>query len=228
MAAGATNDTHTIELTPPAGATIFTLKTLRLEALPDDALPGKGPGHAGGNFVITRLSARLIPPEQHRLRWAALYGSSCRARGGFCRWPKCRCFGGNDNVARAGAATQSSTDYGGPAGTGDRWQHQRRFQRRPFDDPHGRLRRSLVGSRFEIGTAARSDRGLEPDRRRRRLAIGGLPGDRARCGAAAGLAANLGRGARTERRAVAERRAVGRVCLGRGRLFAAQVFARRR
>jgi mono/diheme cytochrome c family protein len=55
VAAGAKNDTYTVELPLEGGK----LRALRLEALPDDSLPGKGPGHAAGNFVVTRVAATL-------------------------------------------------------------------------------------------------------------------------------------------------------------------------
>jgi hypothetical protein len=117
VAGGVPNDTHTIELAAPAGASNpFTFKTLRLEALADAALPGKGPGHGGGNFVITRLSARLIPPDQ-----TGTVGRFVRielpGKGRILSLAEVQVLGGNDhqNLARAGAATQSSVDYGGPA-----------------------------------------------------------------------------------------------------------------
>ncbi len=110
VAAGAATDTQTIELAPPAGP----LGTLRLEALPDDALPGKGPGHAAGNFVITRLSARLEQPNQ-----PAPVGRYVRielpGKGRMLSLAEVQIFQGSENVARAGAATQSSTDFGGNA-----------------------------------------------------------------------------------------------------------------
>ncbi len=49
-------DTYTLRVTnaPPSFA------ALRLEALPDDSLPSKGPGRAGnGNFVLTEIVARV-------------------------------------------------------------------------------------------------------------------------------------------------------------------------
>jgi hypothetical protein len=59
FAAGAKNDTYTVEI--PLDAT--PLRALRIEALPDPKLPGNGPGHAGGNFVITRVTATLTKPQ---------------------------------------------------------------------------------------------------------------------------------------------------------------------
>ncbi len=46
-------DTYTIEILVPPG----TFSGLRLDALPDDSLPGKGPGRgSNGNFVVTKFS----------------------------------------------------------------------------------------------------------------------------------------------------------------------------
>ncbi len=46
-------DTYTLTIPLPPG----TFSGIRLEALPDDSLPGKGPGRSGnGNFVLTKLS----------------------------------------------------------------------------------------------------------------------------------------------------------------------------
>ena len=44
-----------------------SVNALRLEALPDDSLPGKGPGFAGGNFVVSKLTATIQPPDGSRL-----------------------------------------------------------------------------------------------------------------------------------------------------------------
>ena len=49
------SDVYTVELALPPGE--FT--AIRLEVLPDDALPAKGPGRAPhGNFVLTKISAK--------------------------------------------------------------------------------------------------------------------------------------------------------------------------
>src|SRR5690606_13488384 len=51
-------DTYTITLHTDAKA----ITGLRLEALPDDALPAKGPGRAqNGNFVINELTLSAAP-----------------------------------------------------------------------------------------------------------------------------------------------------------------------
>lgn len=53
-------DRYVVETVIPEG---LKARYLRLEALPDAALPASGPGRASdGNFVITRLSASYFPP----------------------------------------------------------------------------------------------------------------------------------------------------------------------
>jgi mono/diheme cytochrome c family protein len=110
VAAGATNDTYTLELPLEGGK----LRALRLEALPDDSLPGKGPGHADGNFVITRLAATIKPPKGQspvgRFVRVELPGKQK-----LLSLAEVQAFRGSDNVARGGEARQSSTDYDGPA-----------------------------------------------------------------------------------------------------------------
>jgi len=90
------------------------LAALRLETLPDDALPGKGPGNAGGNFVVSRVLAAITPPDG--VRPAGRY-----VRVDLPGSPKIlslaevQVFRGAENVATRGAASQSSTAFDGPA-----------------------------------------------------------------------------------------------------------------
>lgn len=110
VAAGGKTDTYTIDVPLTAAA----LQALRLDALPDDSLPGKGPGNAGGNFVITKISAALTPPQG-----TALAGRFVRielpGKGKMLSLAEVQAFQGNDNIATKGEAKQSSTDYDGPA-----------------------------------------------------------------------------------------------------------------
>lgn len=103
-------DTFTIEL-PLKGN---RLTALRLDALPHPKLAGMGPGHAGGNFVISNVKAQLVPP------------ASAKPTGRFVRislpgankilsLAEVQVFSGAENVALKGEAKQSSVDYDGPA-----------------------------------------------------------------------------------------------------------------
>ena len=109
VAAGAKNDSYTVNF---SGA-IDSFRGLRLDALTDDALPGKGPGHAGGNFVISKISGLITPP------------SGTSAVGRFVRielpgekylsLAEVQVFNGAENVALKGEAKQISTDFAGEA-----------------------------------------------------------------------------------------------------------------
>jgi hypothetical protein len=110
VAAGAANDTYTIEALPEGG----TIRAIQLDALIDDALPGKGPGHAGGNFVVTRVTAAIEPPEG-----GAIQGRYVRielpGKEKILSLAEVQVFHGDDNVATRGEASQSSEAFAGAA-----------------------------------------------------------------------------------------------------------------
>jgi len=110
VATAAMNDTYTVELPLEAG----TIQALRLDALTDDTLPGKGPGHAGGNFVVTKVAASIVPPEA-----TALTGRFVRieipGKQKILSLAEVQAFHGSENIALKGEAKQSSTDFGGDA-----------------------------------------------------------------------------------------------------------------
>ncbi|MGE3408892.1 MAG: DUF1553 domain-containing protein [Pirellulales bacterium] len=108
--AGGKTDTYTVEIAAEAGK----IGALRLEALPDDSLPGKGPGHAGGNFVITRVAASVVPPAGTPLtgRYVRI---EIPGKTKILSLAEVQVMRGAENIATAGEATQSSTDYNGPA-----------------------------------------------------------------------------------------------------------------
>lgn len=110
VTAKAANDNYTVEVPLEAMA----LRALRLEVLPDDALPNKGPGHANGNFVLSRLTASVIPP--HNVAPAVRYVRvELPGQARFLSLAEVQVFAGNRNVAIEGEASQLSTDYDGPA-----------------------------------------------------------------------------------------------------------------
>ena len=102
----AAKDNFTIELTVPDAQ---QLTALRLEALPSDKLPGKGPGQAGGNFVLTRVRASLLPPAASKGPTARFVRIELPAKNQFLQLAEVQVFSGGENVALKGEAKQSST-----------------------------------------------------------------------------------------------------------------------
>lgn len=90
------------------------LTALRLEALTDAKLPGTGPGHGGGNLVISRISANLVPPATSRPS-GRFVRVSLPGPGKMLSLAEVQVFSGAENVALKGEAKQSSTAYEGPA-----------------------------------------------------------------------------------------------------------------
>ncbi len=103
-------DTITVEL-PVTGK---TLAALRLETIPNAALPGKGAGHGGGNFILNKISAVLhtstAMPRTGRYVRVELPGKQRHLM-----LAEVEAFSGKENVARKGTATQSSDAFGGVA-----------------------------------------------------------------------------------------------------------------
>ncbi|QDU27827.1 Planctomycete cytochrome C [Anatilimnocola aggregata] len=109
VATAADNDDYTLEIPLAAGR----LRALRLEALADEQLPGKGPGHSGSNFVISEISAVVVPPEDSLLR-GRYVRVEIPGKKKMLSLAEVQVFSGSNNLALAGEATQSSTDYDGP------------------------------------------------------------------------------------------------------------------
>jgi len=106
-------DVYTIEMPLLAAAADHSITAIRLETLPSQELPGQGSGHGGGNFVITELKAQLIPKSgtapQARFVRIDLPGEKK-----MLSLAEVQVFSAGENIAQAGKATQSSTDFAGP------------------------------------------------------------------------------------------------------------------
>lgn len=89
------------------------VKAIRLEALANDTLPGKGPGRGnGGNFVLSEVTgtfggARNQPPQGQIVR------IDLPGKGKMIHIAELQVFSGGNNIALDGTAKQSSTDFGG-------------------------------------------------------------------------------------------------------------------
>jgi hypothetical protein len=103
-------DVYTVRLSPPPGK----ITALRLETLTHESLPAKGPGLAGGAFVISQVRAMLDPPEG-----ASPCGRYVRiempGKQKILSLAEAQIISEGQNIAPAGKATQSSTAYEGPA-----------------------------------------------------------------------------------------------------------------
>jgi hypothetical protein len=108
---GSVNDTYTITLPLP----LEKLAAVRVEALPDDALPNKGPGHAKGNFVLTKVTAETAPASANQGPSARYIRVELPGKSKHLMLAEVQVFSQGENVAVKGTATQISTDYEGPA-----------------------------------------------------------------------------------------------------------------
>ena len=102
----AKTDTYTVEL--PLGAA-GTPSALRIESLPADTLPGKGAGHGGGNFVVTRVRASMVPPAVTKGPIARYVRIELPGKNKILQLAEVEVFSDGRNVAPGGEATQSGT-----------------------------------------------------------------------------------------------------------------------
>ncbi|MFM7056893.1 MAG: DUF1553 domain-containing protein, partial [Planctomycetota bacterium] len=106
-----------IDLQPLAGIPSLTaqgLAALRIETLPSDKLPAGGAGYGGGNFVITEVRAQWLPANnsQPPARFVRL---DLPGDGKILSLAEIQVFSRGSNIAPGGDASQSSTDFAGPA-----------------------------------------------------------------------------------------------------------------
>ena len=94
------------------------ITALRLELLPHEKLPARGPGRGNGNIVLTELRLTASPlgeassPPRPRARFVRI---DLPGKGRPLSLAEVQVFSDSKNVAPLGAARQSSTDFGGDA-----------------------------------------------------------------------------------------------------------------
>jgi hypothetical protein len=106
-------DVYTVKAkTAATGITAF-----RLETIPDESLPGKSAGRAGsGNFVLTKFAVNAQDAQkQGQNATARFVRIELPGKTKILHLAEVQVFSGGENVALKGTATQSSTDYEGPA-----------------------------------------------------------------------------------------------------------------
>jgi len=89
------------------------ITAVRLEVLPDDSLPGSGPGRAPeGSFVLTRFRMGTVPPvdEKFEGRYVRI---ELPGEGRTLSLAEVEVFAGETNIAKGHKATQSSVDWEG-------------------------------------------------------------------------------------------------------------------
>ncbi len=99
-------DTYTLEL---GAQSLQAASALRIQALPHDSLPGKGPGFASGNFVVTRVRAEIVPAASTPGPVARYVRIELPGKGKILQLAEVQVFSAGENVATKGQATQSST-----------------------------------------------------------------------------------------------------------------------
>lgn len=88
---------------------------LRLEVLPDDSLPGHGPGRdVSGNFVLSELQINVVPAGRSAPR-ARFVRIELPGKDRILSLAEVQVFSGDANIATNGKASQSSVDYDGVA-----------------------------------------------------------------------------------------------------------------
>ncbi len=100
-------DAYVLEFT--AGDSLKAASALRIQALPHDSLPGKGPGFAGGNFVVTRVRAEIVPAAATPGPVARYVRIELPGKAKILQLAEVQVFSAGENVAMKGQATQSST-----------------------------------------------------------------------------------------------------------------------
>ena len=90
------------------------LSALKLEVLADPSLPQSGPGLANGNFVLTDVSASLIPVAE-QLPAAQFVRIEHPGKSKILSLAEVEVFSAGKNIAGEGKSKQSTTDFRGPA-----------------------------------------------------------------------------------------------------------------
>ena len=110
VATGSKTDVTTTEQTLAAGK----LTALRLEALADDSLPGKGPGFGGGNFVVSKVTATIKPPGS-KSPTGRFVRVELPGKEQYLSLAEVQVFKGTENLALKGEARQINVSYAGVA-----------------------------------------------------------------------------------------------------------------
>jgi len=105
------SDTYTLKV----ASDLRGITAVRVEVLPDDSLPARGPGRAeNGNAVLSEFRVLHGPTGAKPPRGRYVRVTLPKAPTGLVL-AEVQVFSGGQNIAPKGAASQSSTDFGGEA-----------------------------------------------------------------------------------------------------------------
>ncbi len=108
----ADNDTIRIELALLPSWTPENLSGIRIETVPDPALPGQGVSLGDGNIVLTGLTASLVQEPRSRSK-GRFVRVDLPGKEKILSLAEVQVFDGQKNIAKQGKATQSSEILGG-------------------------------------------------------------------------------------------------------------------
>ena len=165
LASGNSPETDTYAF--KARTDLTNISAIRLELLPDDSLPGHGPGRAvetgKGSLTEIELAVRSLKTEPPRARFIRIELPGTQR---VLSLAEVQIFDGSQNVATKGKATQSSTDGGGEASraidsdTNGNFDAASTTMTKARDDPWWELDLGADTRLEEVAIWNRTDRGL--------------------------------------------------------------------
>lgn len=111
-------DSYTLEFSLPESMIGKPIESIAIRTLPRPELPGGGAGLSeGGNFVVTNLSATLLPgsADSNPLPKARFVRVELMGNDRILSLAEVQVVSAGKNVALSGMASQSTTDFGGDA-----------------------------------------------------------------------------------------------------------------
>jgi hypothetical protein len=109
---GAVQDSYRLVL--PLGE-VTDVNAVRLETVSDKDLPGQGAGFGGGNFVVTGVTGQIESPRTRNKTLGRYVRIEIPGTQKMLSLAEVEVLSGDRNLALKGAASQSSTDFNGPA-----------------------------------------------------------------------------------------------------------------
>ena len=112
------SDSYTLEFSLPEAMIGKPIESIAIRTVPRPELPGGGAGLSeGGNFVVTNMSATLLPgsSDSNSLPKARFVRIELMGNDRILSLAEVQVVSAGKNVALAGTASQSTTDFGGDA-----------------------------------------------------------------------------------------------------------------